>query len=476
MSKQVQSLIHELVNLKKQFFERRQGDAQQFQYEPADLVMFLSEYFKSKYTVNISTHKEYPNRLICLHYNQTRANFENALTRLCRGIIVDLEILEDDEERNGVKIVHMPFSKFFNFNEELSLKFETPLIEKHFTESSVKVYEKLDGSIVNLYYFDSKWRVASSSTPDGSARLGFYSVSSDMEINNRHREKIQTFEFSQLVWDTFHKLNYSLPSEKYQGKYSFTFELTTPKHLLVVQYESDDLVLHGVRDLQTFKEEDPEPFAKEFNWKVAACVKSKYGLNSFKDVERVANDRSPYKHEGFVVCYQSYEEESESGDVLLDFIRVKVKSKEYVKLSLAMFDSVEKRENSFIDIIRKNESSEFLSYFPQFTESFEMLKNHYTKIVTRLNDIQQRVKMNIHELVSKESLHYDSLKESKKRSIHSQAISQAKQRLKLTKTECDMMFSIFNNGDSIQDILKIIPLKRYKTLNTQNISISFVGE
>ncbi|KAG2381310.1 hypothetical protein C9374_006299 [Naegleria lovaniensis] len=464
MSEHVQSLIDELVKLKTQFSEHRHGESET-PPSRTNLILFLSEYFKSTHAVNISTHKEYPNRLICLHYNQTRANFENAFTRLCRGVIVDLESQDDC----GVKIVHMPFSKFFNFNEDLSLKYETPLIEKHFTESSVKVYEKLDGSIVNFYYFDSQWRVASSSTPDGCARLGFYSVSSDKEINDRHREKTQTFEFSQLVWDTFQNLNYSLPSEIYQGKYSFTFELTTPKHPLVVQHETDDLVLHGVRDLQTFTELDPEPFAKEFNWKVASCVKLRYVFKSLEDVERVANERDPYKHEGFVVCYQSYDSDSRDA---LDFVRVKVKSKEYVKISLSMFDSVEKRENSFIDIIRKNESSEFLSYFPQFKEAFELLKCHYLKIVKHLNDVQETVKTNINEMISTESINYDTIDESKKRSIHSQAISRAKQSQKLTKTECDIMFSIFNNGDTIQDILKTIPLKRYKSLNVHHASLS----
>jgi len=405
----------------------------------------LIDVMKNENAVNCTFHKSYPQRLVCLHYNQTRANFQNPITLLCRGIIVDLETMQ---------IVHLPFSKFFNFNEKLALE-DSKTINEHFAESSVKIYTKFDGSIVNFYYFDGEWRVASSSTPDGSAHLGFFSTSTDKEVNEKQREITQTYEFAGLVWDTFKSSNYELPSKDCEGKYSFTFELLTPKHPLVVQHKSDQLILHGVRDLETFRELDPESFAKRFNWRVATCVKQENGFTCLEDVENKSNELNPFESEGFVACYQR-----PLNDDVTDFIRVKIKNREYVRLSLVLYDSIDKRENSFIDIIRTNESSEFLAYYPHFQESFEKLQKQYSDLVNYLTMLHDRLKEIIKELSTEDGV----LDDKKQRQINSQAISKIKEEKQLSKTIVDILFSLSNQGETIQDVLANLPLKRYKLL------------
>ena len=71
----------------------------------------------------------------------------NDITRQCRGLIVD-----DDEN-----VVARPFTKFFNVGEhESDREYAPPLPVEPF-----RVYEKVDGSLGILFYFDNYWRCAS---------------------------------------------------------------------------------------------------------------------------------------------------------------------------------------------------------------------------------------------------------------------------------------------------------------------------
>ena len=40
-------------------------------------------------------------------------------------------------------------------------------------------------------------------------------------------------------------------------------------HIIVVKREKNDLVLHGVRDIDTLKEEDHLSYEQKYNWRVA---------------------------------------------------------------------------------------------------------------------------------------------------------------------------------------------------------------
>ena len=50
-------------------------------------------------------------------------------------------------------------SRFFNYNEK-----EADILDWN----SVKVYEKIDGCLATLYYYNNEWHVASDDTPDAS--------------------------------------------------------------------------------------------------------------------------------------------------------------------------------------------------------------------------------------------------------------------------------------------------------------------
>ena len=55
----------------------------------------------------------------------------------------------------------MPYFKFFDYNDPKYSELDK------FDFESAKIYDKKDGSIAFLYFYENKWNVASSTVPDG---------------------------------------------------------------------------------------------------------------------------------------------------------------------------------------------------------------------------------------------------------------------------------------------------------------------
>src|SRR5690606_31616056 len=104
---------------------------------------------------------------------------------------------------------------------------------------TAEAYEKLDGSLMSMFFYRGEWRVASNGTPDAMGEVaGFPGLT-----------------FKKLFWDTFNELGYKLPDA---GGYTYIFELMTPYNRVVVPHKTNRLVLHGVRSVYDGMELDPQ--------------------------------------------------------------------------------------------------------------------------------------------------------------------------------------------------------------------------
>ena len=103
--------------------------------------------------VTARRHPKYPN-LVMLKYNQVLSPMEDPVVQECRGLILD--------EAEGWRVVSRPYDKFFNYGEPLAAVIDW---------ATARVYEKLDGSLMTLYFYDGAWQVASSGMPDGGGTL-----------------------------------------------------------------------------------------------------------------------------------------------------------------------------------------------------------------------------------------------------------------------------------------------------------------
>ncbi len=196
-----------------------------------------------------------------------KVQFENLwdeVTLMCRGLVTD----------NEGNMVAIPFQKFFNIEEG---KF-TP------TEN-FEVYEKMDGSLGIVFWYQGQWVVATrgSFTSDQAIKA--------TEILKKYNKDIM---FRHLT---------------------FCFEIIYPENRIVLDYGDDEkLVLLGTFD-KNGKETDSEIWSQ---WGFDV-VKKYDGIKDFNQLKSMIKD----DQEGFVVKFSN-------GD------RIKVKGVEYLRLHKIM--------------------------------------------------------------------------------------------------------------------------------------------
>jgi RNA ligase len=191
-------------------------------------------------------------------------NLWDEVTLMCRGLVTD----------NEGNIVATPFQKFFNIEEG---KFEP-------TEK-FEVYEKMDGSLGIVFWYEGQWVVATRG-----------SFTSDQAI--KAKELLKKYNTDIM----FRHLTYC-------------FEVLYKNNRIVVDYKDyEGLVLLGTFD-KNGKEYDVEMW-REYGFDV---VKKYDGIKDFKELKSmVKNDQ-----EGFVVKFSNED-------------RVKVKGVEYLRLHKIM--------------------------------------------------------------------------------------------------------------------------------------------
>jgi RNA ligase len=183
---------------------------------------------------------------------------------MCRGLVTD----------DTGDIVASPFQKFFNIEEG---KFEP-------TEN-FEVYEKMDGSLGIVFWYQGQWVVATRG-----------SFTSDQAI--KAREILRKYNTDIM----FRHL-------------TFCFEIIYPENRIVLDYGDDEkLVLLG-----TFNKDGKETDSEIWSQWGFDVVKKYDGIKDFKELKQmVKNDQ-----EGFVVKFSN-------GD------RIKVKGVEYLRLHKIM--------------------------------------------------------------------------------------------------------------------------------------------
>lgn len=277
--------------------------------------------------------------LVLLKYHQIESPMTEPLVQQCRGLILD--------EANNWEVVARPFDKFFNLGEPHAAPVDW---------NTARCLEKLDGSLMQLYWYDGQWHVASSGTPDASGNV------------NGSDET-----FADLFWRVWREKGYRLPDDIggiEARDQVFLFELMTPLNRVVVRHDSNRLVLIGVRD-RSGQEEHP------FLWVDAYDVVQ--NLDSSATPESLAKSFEsidPLKQEGYVVVDD-------------DFRRVKVKHPGYVALH-QLRDGMSPRR--ILEVVRGNESSEVLTYFPEWTEAFASVREVFDGLVAELEQAYTRIK------------------------------------------------------------------------------------
>ena len=293
------------------------------------------EQLEQEHHVYATVHKDYP-ELVLFKYDMIEADFSNPLVCECRGLILNKD--------NDWQVVSRSYDKFFNYGEGKAAEIDW---------KTARVYEKVDGSLAVLYWYDGYWQVQTSGMPDASGEVQGW-----------------PFSFNELFWKTWKDLEYQLPDLKLQ-ELCFAFELMTPYNRVVVPHKESRIVLHGYRNRITGEQGPLEDFAG-YDW---AYVKS-YPLQSWSDILEVSKHLDPMVQEGYVVCDGK-------------FNRVKVKTPQYVAIAHIRESNSPKK---FLEVIRKCEESELLTYFPEWTDEVNNVKSKYKYLQVQLQSIYDQHK------------------------------------------------------------------------------------
>lgn len=290
---------------------------------------------KDPYNLTI---KEDGNYLL-FKYNQLGSNFNDPLVREARGIIYRKDTLE---------CVCHPFNKFGNYGESYC-----PAIDWN----SAEVQQKIDGSLMKVWFDDNKWHVSTNGTIDA-----FKANLNDLSINKTYGDIfLNALATANLTFKDF--------IAHLTENFVYLFELVSPITKVVIPYNSTELYYLGCRDRSTDKEIRPSeynPFLGLFKTPII------YSLRTLSDVEEAAK-ALPWDEEGYVVCDKDYN-------------RVKIKSPEYIKAHHSGLNGNITKER-LLDLILENEQTELLIYYPEYSRKIDDLKNkmnnfkHYINIL-----------------------------------------------------------------------------------------------
>lgn len=306
------------------------------------------ETLEREYHIHHRRHNKYKN-LVLLKYDQIDSPLDNLAVQECRGLILD----EDDKWAP----VSRSFDKFFNYGEGNAAQIQW---------GSARIFEKLDGSMIQMYWYKGQWRVGTTGTPDGSGEVGSNGIT-----------------FEDLFWKVFIEKGYVVPEVSYKDKggissYTFIFELMTPLNRVVVRHLKNDLKLLGLREHNSGAELTPDnypryeavtSFSKDTLLYNPTIDPTTGAYNYFDKLGESFLTMDPLKQEGYVIC-DKY------------FHRVKVKHPGYLKLH-HMIDGFGPK--AMLEVIRSGETSELIANFPEHKAQFEGIKSRYDILVDHIS-------------------------------------------------------------------------------------------
>ena len=308
------------------------------------MTMLLQEFLRAggtfadlaeKYAIKVTRHSTHRD-LVLFKYDQINSPMGEPLVRECRGCILD--------QANEWECVSRSFDKFFNHGEGNAA---------HIDWHTAKVQEKVDGSLCSMYFYDGKWHVATTGSPDASG-----------DVNGSGRI------FADLFWETLRTYNCE-PPDDWQG-WTFLFELSSPENRVVVRHHAASLTVLGMRRAVDGAWEHASEAAQRLaiaNNGQSPHAVSEFPLQSIDDISATFATMNPLQQEGYVIVDDA-------------FNRIKVKHPGYVALHHAK-DGLSLR--AFVDIARKQEVPEVIIAFPELATELNAIRDKFDALAIRIN-------------------------------------------------------------------------------------------
>ena len=193
------------------------------------------------------------------------------------------------------QVISRSFSKFFNYHEKQAYK---PTGDEH----AFVIEEKVDGSIISLFYYNNEWMMASKSAFESP-----HTISARRILDKRYPNVLATLDKSK----------------------TYVFELVDPSMPIRVVYHKEDLVL-----LAIFARDGQEP-PHSFDWSIFPFARPKVH-NALQVNPKKLSQLNWHNEEGFVAKFWLTPEDRYPQ-------RIKVKFESYIQLPPPEAQSLPKR-------------------------------------------------------------------------------------------------------------------------------------
>ena len=281
---------------------------------------------------------------ILLKYNQFLSDFSNPIVRECRGSIF---YLRDD---GLYECACRAFDKFGNYGEGYTDEIDW---------STAQVQEKVDGSLIKVFYHNNSWHVATNGTINAYNCIVY---KEDKETNKTYGS-IFNFALRGHLNQFFESLD---------KNYTYMFELVSPYTKLVVGYPDTALYYLSRRNIHTMEEDNAQPEAFE---NFGILFPKTYSLKTLEDS----------------LAYVKTMNKNEEGFVVKDaeFHRIKIKSPEYLLAFRAKNNGVLSTRR-IVKMIREESIDDLLAYCPEYKERVDAVINKYKILIHSFEEEYQR--------------------------------------------------------------------------------------
>lgn len=293
------------------------------QYDNMELLDFLNsvenplEVLINDYKVRVVEEDE----LVLLKYNQIDTP-KCHLTNQLRGPILT-------KTDGKWRYVARGFYRFFNYGEDQAAVLDW---------ATTDVLEKIDGSLIKVYYYKNEWRVGTNGSISASGELPYPD-----SVKKTFRD---LFDYTLLCLPvSFREL-----TQRMDPEYTYLFELTSPYNRVVVPYNASSLTFLTRIENESGEEDDYLGIL----FKMPTVYKS----GSLEECIE-ASKKLPYTEEGYVAVDGQNR-------------RIKIKSPAYLTAHHIRGEGGGLKK--YLELIRTGESKEFLAYFPEFKTEFEKIQ------------------------------------------------------------------------------------------------------
>jgi T4 RnlA family RNA ligase len=295
-----------------------------------------TELQSAPYNLFVRTSDDFPN-LRLFTYNQIKSDMTNPVVKVSRGIIVDIVTLE---------VVCYPFDKFFNYNDP-----RTDTIDW----STARIQEKVDGSIMKLYWYAGEWQIATNGTINAM----------NTDLPTPAPGGVTTF--GQLFKVAFGDMD--ARTSELNKAYTYIFELVSPYNRVVVPHTEPKLYHLGTRVNVT---------GEELDVSIGFDKPKQYAFQTFDEMVAAA-EALPFDEEGYVVVDAQWH-------------RAKVKSLAYLQVH-HLADNGNVSKDRILNLVRTGEDEEFLQYYPEYTEIFDEVRVQWNDHLAMVEQIKKRARM-----------------------------------------------------------------------------------